>query len=208
MLPKEPQPPAEEESCRLSFAAPGQDGGISTLADLDRIDLWALAVLVILFISAVALIVSRPGGAEQAAKRGGGFRQNVVVVSPELDRKMAVAAGLLNGGNPAKAGELLDELIAEFPYEGGPRMLKGDLLLRQQQPIAAMLEYRQGVDLNPDYLDKKMAAVFQGKKVKNTLEEARRAIDAGLAANPDDATMRQHREVLYYMLRKVAGSCG
>lgn len=197
-----------EESCRISFAADRQEGGINSLADLDRLDRLAFAILLILIVSALGLILFQPGGAEQKVKKGGNGRQSVMAASPELASKTTAAVALLNGGDPAKAGELLDGLIAEFPYEGGPHMLKGDFFLRQQQPIAAMLEFRQGVDLNPDYLDKKMTDVFQGKKVKRTLEEARRAIDAGLAANPGDPAMRQHREILYYMLRKVAGSCG
>lgn len=199
---------AGEESCRISFTEAKPAGGLSSFGDLDRLDRLALAVLVLLLVTALGLILFQPGQSGPAVKKGGGDRQRVVIISPELDKKMAAATALLNGGDPAKAGALLDALIAEFPYEGGPHMLKGDLFLRKQQPVEALLEYRQGVDLNPDYLDKKMVEVFQGKKVKSTLEEARRAIDSGLARTPGDATLREQRKVLYYMLRKVAGSCG
>lgn len=202
------RPKAEAESCRIGLDAAESEGGISSFGDLDRLDRVSLAVLAVLIISALALIFFQPGAADKVVKKGSGLRQNVVVVSPELDKKLATAVALLNGGDQAKAGELLDALMIEYPYEGGPHMLKGDLCLRRQQPIEAMLEFRQGVDLNPDYLDKKIPAVFQGKKVKNTLEEARLAINAGLASNPGDATLQKQREVLYYMLRKVAGSCG
>jgi len=199
---------AEAESCRITLAATEPKGGISTLADLDRLDRLALAVLLVLLVSAMGLIVFQPGESGKLAKNSGAVRQNVAVPTPEFTSKMATVVTLLNGGDPARVGQLLDLLIAEFPYEGGPHMLKGDLLLRQQQSVGAMLEYRQGVDLNPDYLDKKMTEVFQGKKVKSTLEEARLAIVAGLARTPGDVTLKQQREVLYYMLRKVAGSCG
>ena len=200
--------PEEQESCRISLAVPEFKGGVSSLADLDRLDRLALAVLLVLLVAALGLIVLQSGESGQLARNGAAVRQNVAVASPEFVGKLATAVTLVNGGDPLRAGQLLDALITEFPYEGAPHMLKGDLLLRQQLPIAAMLEYRQGVDLNPDYLDKKMTEVFQGKKVKNTLEEARLAIVAGLARTPGDATLKQQREVLYYMLRKVAGSCG
>jgi len=200
--------PEESESCRISIATPEPVGGVSSLADFDRLDRLALAVLVVLLVAALGLIVFQPGEVGRVKGEKVAGRQNVAVASPEFASKMTTAVNLLNGGDPARTGQLLDELIVSFPYEGGPHMLKGDLLLRQQQAIAAMLEYRQGVDLNPDYLDKKMTEVFQGKKVKSTLEEARLAIAAGLARTPGDATLKQNREVLYYMLRKVAGSCG
>lgn len=206
--PKEPELREGQESCRISFSAAKPEGGLSSLGDLDRLDRLALVVLALLLVSALGLIIFQPGQVGQATKRGRGVRQSVVLINPDLDKKLAAATTLLNGGDPVKAGQLLDALIVEFPYEGGPHMLKGDLFLRKQQPVEALLEYRQGVDLNPDYLDKKMVEVFQGKKVKSSLEEARQAIDGGLARTPGDATLREQRKVLYYMLRKVAGSCG
>lgn len=198
----------EAESCRIALATPETTGGVVALADLDRLDRLALGVLLVLLVAALGLILFQPGEDGQPVRRTVAVGLNVAAANPEFATKMATAANLLNGGDPTRAGQLLDALIVEFPYEGGPHMLKGDLLLRDQQAIGAMLEYRQGVDLNPDYLDKKIPEVFQGKKVKNTLEEARLAIDAGLLRNPGDASLRQQREVLYYMLRKVAGSCG
>lgn len=197
-----------DDSCRIICPGEEPEGGIHLIADLDRLDWLALASLLLLVAAAVGIAFFSPEEPGMSGKMGGGARQKALVVSPELDNKLAVAANLLNGGDPGRAGELLDALIAEFPYEGGPHMLKGDLLLRRQQPVAAMLEYRLGVDLNPDYLDKKLTAFFQGKKVKSTLDEARREIEAGLARTPGDPTLRQQREVYYYMLRKLAGSCG
>lgn len=197
-----------EESCRISLEPAKPEGGISSLVDLDLLDRLSLLILVLLVVAALCLIVFQSEPSGKTVKTARGLRQSVVLPNPELDKKLAAATTLLNGGDPGKAGQLLDALIVEFPYEGGPHMLKGDLYLRQQQPVEAMLEFRQGVDLNPDYLDKKMKEVFQGKKVKANLEEARRAVDGGLARNPGDATLKEQRKVVYYMLRKVAGSCG
>lgn len=198
----------EVESCRISLPEVKPEGSLASFVDLDRLDRVALAVLALLLVSALGLIIFQPGQVGQVSGRARGVRQSVVVINPELDKKLAAATNLINGGDPSKAGQMLDALIAEFPYEGGPHMLKGDLFLRQQQPVEALLEYRLGVDLNPDYLDKKMKEVFQGKKVKRTLEEARLVIEGGLARTPGDASLREQRKVLYYMLRKVAGSCG
>ena len=206
--PREPELRAGEDSCRISCAAAQPDGGLSSFGDLDRLDRLAMTGLALLLVAALGLLVFQPGQTGQTIKKAGGARQVVEISSPELDKKMATAIALMNGGDTAKAGQLIDALIAGFPYEGGPHMLKGDLFIRTQQPLEAMLEFRQGVDLNPDYLDKKMVKVFQGKKVKSNLEEARLAIEAGLTHSPGDATLREQRKVLYYMLRKVAGSCG
>ena len=131
----------------------------------------------------------------------------VVRLDPVLDQKVALAKGLLAGNNLAQADRLLGELSAAYPFEAMPYFLKGDAYLYRQEPVGAMLEYRKAVDLNPDFLDKK-TALFQGKKIKKTVEEARAAIESGLAAKPDDPALLDARKTYYYMLRKIAGSCG
>jgi hypothetical protein len=70
-----------------------------------------------------------------------------------------------------------------------------------------MDSYRNGIDLNPDYLDKK-TKVFQGKKIKATVLEAKAAIDKELKADSGNGDLRQKRKTVYYMLRRIAGSCG
>lgn len=155
--------------------------------------LWALAL--------VAVEAQKPDQRREKAQ------QAVVRVDPALEKKISLAKTLLADGNLEQAEKLLAELTLAYPFEGVPFLLQGDVHLYRQDPLGAMLEYRKAVDLNPDFLDKK-AALFQGKKIKKTVEEARAAIESGLAAKPDDAALIAARTVYYYMLRKIAGSCG
>lgn len=128
-------------------------------------------------------------------------------VDPQFEKKIQIASDLLNTENMEKADSLIQELIAQFPYEGKAQMMLGDLHMRRQEPIAAMIAYKEAVQLNPDFLDKKTPA-FQGKKIKNTVKEARNAIETGLQHNPNDAALKEQRKTVYYMMRKIAGSCG
>lgn len=129
------------------------------------------------------------------------------MVSPELDSKIKLAANLLVQGNLEKTESLVKSLITEFPYEGKLYMLKGDIMMRRQQPVAAMYEYKEAIELNPDFLDKK-TELFQGKKIKVTVEEAMAAIQSGLQKQPDNGKLKDDREMVYFMKRKIAGSCG
>jgi hypothetical protein len=70
-----------------------------------------------------------------------------------------------------------------------------------------MESYRNAIDLNPDFLDKN-TEVFQGKKIKATVLEAKAFIDKDLAANRVNGDLREKRKTVYYMLRRIAGSCG
>ena len=173
---------------------------------MDRLDKYSAVSIVLLVILSTSLIFyqASSGGAEN---RDSMVERQSAPPNPELDKKVRIAAALMENNNLDKAGVLIDELISQFPYHGSPYMMLGDLRIRQQAPVEAMLAYREAVDLNPDYLDKK-APDFQGKKIKNTVNEARGLIELRINSNPADRDLRAYRKTVYYMLRKIAGSCG
>ena len=182
----------DENSCRI---APEKDEDSFSLRCLDRLDFFAVAA-VILLLAALALVVWT---APPANRDNGPARRKVVIVNPELDRRLAVAEQVLASDDPAAARDLLLGLKKDFSYDGRVFMLLGDYELRMQHPVKAMHYYRRAVDLNPDFLDH-TTRLFQGKKIKGVLEE----VAAILARKPDKAA----RKELLYMRRKVAGGCG
>ena len=173
---------------------------------MDKLDKLTIFITVVMIIYAAGLLV-RANGASQAEQKVSVQRTNQVIVNPLLDKEIEVAKTLLIQENLVKSEELVNTLIKEHPYEGKLYMLKGDILMRHQKPIAAMYEYREAISLNPDFLDKK-TQLFQGKKIKITVEEAMAAIESGLQENPGDGKLKDDRQIVYFMKRKLAGSCG
>lgn len=175
---------------------------------MDRLDKLAWLAIALLLMRISVLVVEQrlaPAPAvEIQAKAAAVIRPSA---DPQLEKQLELVKNLLLANNVEKAERLVNELLGQFPYEGLLYYLKGDVYLYRQEPILAMLEYKKAVELNPDLLDKTMK-VFQGKKIKKTVEDARKAVDAALAANPGDKAMRENRTVVYYMLRLLAGSCG
>lgn len=171
---------------------------------MDKLDKFSALAITGLVLWGLFLIITQPATKEDPQ---GAKRVAVQIVDPALDSKLALAKSLLGGNNIEQAEKLLAELIRAYPFESVPYFLNGDLHLYRQDPVGAMQEYRKAVDLNPDFLDKK-AALFQGKKIKKTVEEARVIIEAGLAAKGSDPALLAARKEYYYMLRKIAGSCG
>jgi hypothetical protein len=198
---------SEEESCRIIPEEQLCEDGLS-LGRMDQLDkLTAIAIIIILVVGAV-IITNHAGDEQDPAKPGrAGARQAIIIISPEFDNKIKLTKTLLTTGNLVKARELIDGMIKDYPYDGRPHMLLGDLYIHDQQPVTAMLEYRKGIDLNPDFLDKK-TTLFRGKQIKGVLKEARQLITAGLAKKPGDPKLKGQLHTLYYMLRRVAGSCG
>jgi len=174
---------------------------------MDRLDRFSIWAIVILLISSFALISYHLGEARPV--RNGQQRVTAVTsaANSEVEGKCKVIRNIIEGGNLGKAEVFVREVIQRYPYEGEPRMLMGDIYIRRQELIKAVLEYKEAVDLNPDYLDKK-TPLFQGKKLKGAVKEALDEIEKKIKANNDDEAMRQNRKVIYYLQRRIAGSCG
>jgi len=174
---------------------------------MDKLDkITILGVTVLTLYACVLLFMSNDQTqADQTSKRRQPVQQ--YGINPDLDNKIKMAKNLMEQDNLEKTELLVNSLVGEFPYEGKLYMLKGDILMRRQQPIAAMYEYKEAISLNPDFLDKK-TTLFQGKKIKVTVEEAMAAIESGLNQNPGNSQLKDDRQAVYFMKRKIAGSCG
>lgn len=174
---------------------------------LDTLDKWSVLIITLTIIYAAGLLAAANGQSQAGEDDLRRQTVSVLVLNPELDNKIQLAMDLLVRENLDKTEMLVASLLGEFPYEGRLHMLKGDILVRRQQPIAAMYAYKEAVELNPDFLDRK-TDLFQGKKIKVTVEEALAEIEAGLGGGQNDIGMKDHLQTVYFMKRKLAGGCG
>lgn len=172
----------------------------------DGLDRWAAAAIVVLGVVLMYLITVLDTAAT-VHRQGSLIGPVAPPVPPEYSARSKTAAQLLAAGNMDKLKPLLDEMIAGYPYQSEPFMLLADYHIRRQEPVAAMHAFRQALDLNLDYLEKK-TPLYQGKKIKSTVREAEEQINLALANNPGDPAMREGRQEVYYMLRKLAGGSG
>jgi len=171
---------------------------------LDRLSIWAIVVLII---TSFVLTGGHRGEAKPKKKQQKIAAADYAVINVEIENKVKVARNLMESNNLEKAAILVKEMIGKFPYEGAPHMVMGDILMRRQEQIRAMPEYKSAVDLNPDYLDKK-TPLFQGKKLKVAVNEALDEVEKEMKAHPDSTSMKQSRKLIYYLKRRIAGSCG
>jgi outer membrane PBP1 activator LpoA protein len=126
----------------------------------------------------------------------------------DLNTKAKAIRTLMEAGNLTQAEILIRELLQKYPLtQGEPHMLMGDLFMRRQEPIKAAHEFKDAIECNPDYLDKK-TPLFQGKKMKIAVEEALTDISHRLKMTPGDESLKSERKTIYYLYRKIAGSCG
>lgn len=168
---------------------------------LDKISAVVIAVCVVW----TAFLVNQASMVPVVSKQE--VRQAQARLAPEYSRKLKIARVLLESGNLRKAEDLALALVATNPYVGASHMLLGDIRMRKQELVKAMYDYKSAVELNPDFLDKK-TALFQGKKIRTAMQEVQVYLDQELNRKPDDQTLKEQKKILYYMQRKLAGSCG
>lgn len=170
---------------------------------MDRLD--RLSVVVILILIASMTFVSF--GYKSEADSNVDVNKKQAASSEIPPEKISIIKDLIAANNMKKAEALLVEMLEKYPYDGSPRMLKGDILMRDQDPVAAMYSFKVAVELEPDYVDKK-TPLFQGRKIKIAVDEAKTIIDNALAKDQANAEMKEARKTMYYLLRSLAGSCG
>lgn len=175
---------------------------------MDRLDKISILAIAVLLIGVFVVMQKHEGDADpRLGQHHGAQVAETPVLSTELDTKVKIIKSLIEKETLAQADSVIAELKRSFPYHGEPYMLTGDLFMRRQEPVKAMQEYRQAIDLNPDYLDKK-TPFFQGRKLKIAAGEALADVEKKLRLKPDDESLLIERRVIYYLYRKIAGSCG
>ncbi len=171
---------------------------------MDRLDKISAAFIAVFSIWAV-LLVGQAATAPVAPQKAA--RQAQARLDPEYTRKLKVARHLMQNSNLQKAEELVISLVKENPYIGSSYMVLGDIRMRKQELVKAMFDYKNAVELNPDFLDKK-TDLFQGKKIRVAMQEVQAFLEQELSKNPAASALKEQRKTLYYMQRKLAGSCG
>ena len=174
---------------------------------MDNLDKISVVLLIVLASSLVVLGMDYQDEAASGIQHVSGMRGNVDGVSEIPAGTIKKLRDLLATDNVQKADPLGKDLLNKHPYEGEPYMLMGDIMMRKQELVAAINAYKEAVDLNPDYVDKK-TPLFQGRKIKVAIDETKDMIHAALSENPVDKKIKKSKKTMYYLLRKLAGSCG
>lgn len=172
---------------------------------IDRLSIWAIVLIIIASFALIAGHVGEAKPERPAQQRTSAAEYPAKNV--EIDGRVKLIRNLMESDSLGKAEMMARELIQQYPYEDAVHMTMGDIFMRRQDPVKAVLEYREAIDINPDFLDKK-TPLFQGKKIKTAVTEALTEIDRKIRLAPDDEALKRERKTIYYLQRRIAGSCG
>ena len=178
---------------------------------MDGLDLAASAAIAGLLIAAVVIFVFFPGRAVNKAAIADPYGRATMLqaMPPAVEAQAKRIKGMLAAGdNPGEVAPLIKAALAKYPYGGEFYMLLGDVHMREEDPVGAVLEYRKAVELDPDFADKTSRA-YQGGKIRVAIKGAKRIVAEALAHDPgkQDARMKKARSDIYYLKGRLAGSC-
>jgi hypothetical protein len=174
---------------------------------MDTLDKISIVAIIIFVASLTVLGMDYNSEAENELQLKDKTPRSSSGISEIPSEQITFLKTLIANNNINKAETVAGDMLKKFPYDGVSHMMMGDIMIRKQDPVAAMLAFREAVDLDPDYVDKKTGS-FQGRKIKNTIEEAKVIITEKLLSSPGGKDMKKAKKTMYYLLRKLAGSCG
>jgi len=174
---------------------------------MDILDKISALIIILLALSLGALGMDYQREAGNAAEHTTGKYSSSINTNRIPSEMIRQINDLMAVNNIEKADAIITALLERYSYEGEAHMLKGDIMMRRQDPAASIDSYRNAVELDPDYVDKK-APSFQGRKIRIAVNEAKAIADTTLSNDPDNKDMKRARKNIYYLLRSLAGSCG
>lgn len=167
---------------------------------MDRLDSVSIGLLILLSLSLIVIISN--GGRESAPVLEGMSIKIPPSLSVEIDRRVGEIRDAIAANALERAQLLLKEALSDFPQEGRFYMLQGDVFLRRQDTLNAIKWYARAVRLEPDFVDRN-TPLFQGRKINVVLDEVLKGMERGEVSPPAEI-----KKEIYYLTRKLAGSCG
>jgi tetratricopeptide (TPR) repeat protein len=174
---------------------------------LDKISIAAIAVLVMATIGMLSNreISKRQHGHNPGSESEGG--KNSYALQIEMDRKIyQEVASYQKQGLHAKAMAKLEDVMKKYPQRPRSHVYMAQLHLKQGELASAIHEYRQAVEMEPDYVDER-TPLFIGNEIKELVVEAREKFGREKKLRPQDKIVKIALNDVYYLQSRLAGGC-
>ncbi len=125
----------------------------------------------------------------------------------ELDSKIYHEVAVLFEQRQYKqAREKLTEVQTMHPDSSTALLWQARLEYEEGMLAESLSSYRQAVDSEPGYIDKK-SPLFVGKSIKQKVEEAQEKLQREMQLKPGDMSVKKALDDLLYLKRRLAGGC-
>jgi tetratricopeptide (TPR) repeat protein len=106
----------------------------------------------------------------------------------------------------SEAMSSLKGIMERYPEKPLSYVHLARLDLKQGELADSIHNYRQAVELEPDYVDEK-APLYMGEEIKTLVKEGIEKLKREEAMRPKDRKIKEALKDVYYLQRRLAGGC-
>ena len=176
---------------------------------MDRLDKISVAAIAVFTLIIVGMLVNNGITKTQAhnpspAAKG---QQDSYALQMEMDKKIyQEVISYKNKGLHAEAMAELEDVIDKYPERPRSYVYLAQFYLEQGKLGDAIHNYRQAVEMEPDYVDER-TPLFIGDKIKVLVTEGREKFAREKALKPKDKGVKLALKDIYYLQSRLAGGC-
>jgi len=115
-------------------------------------------------------------------------------------------AALAEQRQHSAAMEKLKDIDAAHPDNPRSLLWQGKLQYELGEIADSLASYRQAIDKEPGFIDKK-SPLFAGKDIRQHVEESQAKLQREQTLKPGDSSIKKALEELLYIKRRLAGGC-
>jgi tetratricopeptide (TPR) repeat protein len=175
----------------------------------NMLDIFTKAALFVLTAVMLIMLVQQRLTVQPEASNGSSAEQKLRQLEERLTQDKLlykdVAALAEQRQHEAALGKL-KEIDAVHPENSRSLLWQAQLQYELGLIAESLASYRQALDREPDYIDKK-SPLFVGKDIKRHVDEAQEKLQREATLKPDDASIKKALDELLYVKRRLAGGC-
>lgn len=166
----------------------------------------ALAVLsaVMLFMLGQQLLAGQGNNASEVS-----VKENLRRLEQQLAQDKALykdVAVLAEQRQHSAAMDKLKEIETAHPDKDGSLLWRGQLQYELGEIADSLASYRQAIDKEPGFIDKK-SPLFAGTRIRQHVEESQAKLLREQTLKPGDSSIKKALDELLYIKRRLAGGC-
>ncbi|WP_417914469.1 hypothetical protein [Candidatus Electronema sp. JM] len=173
----------------------------------DPLDVLTKAALAVL--TAVMLFMLVQQRLRAPADESGGVAGELRRIEQRLAQDKALyqeVAALAEQRQHDAAMDKLKQIQAAQPNNSRSFLWQAQLQYENGDLADALASYRQAIDLEPGYIDRK-SPLFVGKDIKKNVLEAKDKLQREVTLKPNDPDIKRALNELLYVQRRLAGGC-
>lgn len=115
-------------------------------------------------------------------------------------------AALAEQRQHSAAMDKLNDVEAAHPDNPRALLWRGQLRYELGEIADSLASYRQAIDKEPGFIDKK-SPLFAGTRIRQHMEESQAKLQREQTLKPGDSSIKKALEELLYIKRRLAGGC-